>query len=441
MSMAIALPTNQVRLTNVAVVRLTKGGKRFEVACYKNKIVDYRTGKEQNMDEVLQIDNVFTNVSKGILANKKDMKKIFGIDDETLIIQEILKSGQVQISEKERDAYYENVWREVANFVSEKCVNPSNNRRYTPDMIRQAMKMAEFSAHPTRSVKQQFLDCVKLLIAKGVLPIERAKMHLRIQVYASNDDVQLYNESIDYVKSIGAVVVKGEGTANEDNWRCIDLHLCPSHYRDVDQFCNKNDGKARLEVVQVCVIEEGDAGLEMDMSRRFVKEKQQSDAVGGADTGNEIGDVDDVTRRMKNELKVEGEEGSIYDDIPTSSRKNAKKDKKKSKKAKRREKEEEAERRERRQKELARQEERALRLIGEKESITSPQSSIMQVEASIAGIDENLSSCNTCGGSFTKTQYRAHFRSDWHRYNLKLKMAGAPAVSEEEFKLSDIDFL
>lgn len=31
-------PINQVRLTNVAYVRLNKGGKRFEIACYRNKV-------------------------------------------------------------------------------------------------------------------------------------------------------------------------------------------------------------------------------------------------------------------------------------------------------------------------------------------------------------------------------------------------------------------
>ena len=28
------LPLNQIKLTNVSVVRLKKGGKRFELACY-----------------------------------------------------------------------------------------------------------------------------------------------------------------------------------------------------------------------------------------------------------------------------------------------------------------------------------------------------------------------------------------------------------------------
>jgi hypothetical protein len=32
-------PVNQIRLTNVACVRHKKGGKRFELACYRNKVI------------------------------------------------------------------------------------------------------------------------------------------------------------------------------------------------------------------------------------------------------------------------------------------------------------------------------------------------------------------------------------------------------------------
>ena len=77
MSRQINQPINQVRLTNVAVVRMNKNGKRFEIACYKNKVVDYRQGLETDLSEVLQTERVFTNVSKGEFAKAKDLQKIF----------------------------------------------------------------------------------------------------------------------------------------------------------------------------------------------------------------------------------------------------------------------------------------------------------------------------------------------------------------------------
>lgn len=48
MASKIFTPTNQIRLTNIATVRLKKGGKRFEIACYRNKVISWRN-KEYNI--------------------------------------------------------------------------------------------------------------------------------------------------------------------------------------------------------------------------------------------------------------------------------------------------------------------------------------------------------------------------------------------------------
>jgi len=42
--MSIFTPSNQIKLTNVSIVRLKKAGIRFEIACYKNKVVEWRKG-------------------------------------------------------------------------------------------------------------------------------------------------------------------------------------------------------------------------------------------------------------------------------------------------------------------------------------------------------------------------------------------------------------
>ncbi|KRT85946.1 hypothetical protein AMK59_385 [Oryctes borbonicus] len=98
----IFTPTNQIRLTNVAVVRTKKAGKRFEIACYRNKVVSWRNEVEKDIDEVLQTHTVFTNVSKGQVAKKEDLIKAFGTEDQTEICKEILKKGELQVSDKER---------------------------------------------------------------------------------------------------------------------------------------------------------------------------------------------------------------------------------------------------------------------------------------------------------------------------------------------------
>jgi len=43
--------------------------------------------------------------------------------------------------------------------------------------------------------------------------------------------------------------------------------------------------------------------------------------------------------------------------------------------------------------------------------------------------------CSICAGAAFPdlAQQRAHYRSDWHRYNIKAKLAGKKVVSESQF--------
>lgn len=127
----IGQPVNQVRLTNVAIVKYKGKGKiKFEIACYKNKVMNWQNSIETDLNEVLQTYSVFSNVSKGILAKKKDLIKCFNTFDEEEICRIILEKGDVQVSEKERNAAISDMYRDVVTIVVEKCVNPNSNRPY-----------------------------------------------------------------------------------------------------------------------------------------------------------------------------------------------------------------------------------------------------------------------------------------------------------------------
>ena len=169
MSSRVKQPVTQVRLTNVALVKMRRMGLRFEIACYKNKVVNWRNGVETDLDEVLQIRSVFENVSKvrgaraqlpfytpvsrcessprasppasdtpfrsivrpvvggrsspsrvspgrqpagcpraqGVLAKSKDLVTAFGTDDVDEVVKTILAKGELQVSDKERDSQFE----------------------------------------------------------------------------------------------------------------------------------------------------------------------------------------------------------------------------------------------------------------------------------------------------------------------------------------------
>ncbi|KAF8417128.1 hypothetical protein EV426DRAFT_634844 [Tirmania nivea] len=106
-------PSNQIKLTNVSIVRVKRQKKRFELACYKNK--------------VLQIPQIFLNVSKGAVAPIADLQKAFPGKTNDEIILEILMKGELQLN------------NEVVAIVAGQCVDPTTKRVYTGSMIEKAL--------------------------------------------------------------------------------------------------------------------------------------------------------------------------------------------------------------------------------------------------------------------------------------------------------------
>ncbi|OAT13674.1 UPF0023 family protein [Blastomyces gilchristii SLH14081] len=227
MPVGINQPSNQIRFTNVSIVRLRKGKKRFELACYKNKLLEYRSGTETDLDNVLQIPTVFLSVSKAQTAPAAELTKAFGTkasNDE--IIQEILRKGEVQVGERERRDVLERIEKEVIEIVSARLVDPVSKRVYTTGMISKALdqlsavsgqqggtaapnkgKASETAETPDaapgepdtaeedektpkkpmwtgvvtkKSAKTQALDAMRALIAWQPIPVMRARMRLRI---------------------------------------------------------------------------------------------------------------------------------------------------------------------------------------------------------------------------------------------------------------------
>merc|ERR1712241_599550 len=240
----INTPTNQKLLTNVAVVRVKKAGKRFEIACYKNKVLSWRQGPEKDIDEVLQSHTVFLNVSKGQVAKKDDLIKAFEKDDQTQICKDILAKGDLQVSDKERQAQQEALFKDVATIVSEKCVNPETKIPYPVSIIEKAMKECHIAVKANKGAKQQALETVTKL--KVQLPIERAQMRLRIAV-----PLQGNKKVSNGLKKIGAVIEKEEKSEVDVVTVCL---VDPGQYRAIDELVK--DGRGAMDVVDLMEVKD-----------------------------------------------------------------------------------------------------------------------------------------------------------------------------------------
>lgn len=196
---------------------------------------------EKDIDEVLQTNTVFTNVSKGQVAKKEDLINAFGKEDLTEICKEILRKGELQVSDKERHSQLESVFKEIATTVANKCINPETKKPYPTTMIEKAMKDIHYSVKPNQNSKQQALQVIKLL--KEQFPIERAQMRMR--VVFKGKETKKWKEKLFKIQTVQSEVEDRNG----DNLSIIFL-IDPGFYREVDDLISEGTrGTGVLEVL------------------------------------------------------------------------------------------------------------------------------------------------------------------------------------------------
>jgi len=177
---------------------------------------------------VLQIHNVFINVSKGQAASKEDLKKCFKTEEIDPVILEILKKGELQVAEKERTDQLETIWKDIANTVTDNCVNPQTKRPYTVTMIEKAMQ------------------------EKQLLPIQRAQMRIRITLPQSNEAKKLKEKIVPLLTSIED---EDSGSSEIELVALVD----PGKYRTINDLLQSDSkGKGQLEIMNLREKEEGD---------------------------------------------------------------------------------------------------------------------------------------------------------------------------------------
>lgn len=71
------------------------------------------------------------------------------------------------MSDKERHTQLEQMFRDIATIVADKCVNPETKRPYTVILIERAMKDIHYSVKPNKSTKQQVSFLQYQLLLRG----------------------------------------------------------------------------------------------------------------------------------------------------------------------------------------------------------------------------------------------------------------------------------
>ncbi|CAD7967112.1 unnamed protein product [Amoebophrya sp. A120] len=227
-------PVGQKRLTNTAIVRLKTHGCKFEIACFKNKVGNWRDGLEKDIDEVLTSTRIFSNVSQGVLAKSEDLQKAFGSTASELdICKRILEKGEFQVSDKERAQALESLYKETYTIITRRCVNPDTKRPLTMGMAEAAVKQAGYVMKPNLGAKRQALKAIAKICTE--LPNLVAKAQMRICARCPAEAVTETRRRIDEICGGEGITVEEEKVVDGGDFCEIVFQCDPFFFRDLDK--------------------------------------------------------------------------------------------------------------------------------------------------------------------------------------------------------------
>ncbi|RNF04641.1 SBDS-like protein [Trypanosoma rangeli] len=285
-------PLSQRRHTNVAVVRYTKNGLRLEIACYKNKVISYRGGIETRMDEVLQVERVFTNVSRGLYASEKEIQTVFGKGaSEKEALQYILDHGELQVAQQERAAEIDQMFIDIAVIISQKCLNEVTQRPFPSQVIEQALRSIGAVVKLDQPVKKQALALIHQLIDAKIIPIARARMKLRciapdepslekLVEWCESNDVSILRKTVDTGGADGAVLTQS-----------LVILLQPHLFREIEKFVKSElPPGGTVHMIENAAVDVGEGGvMDAELIARANAHVAGAGGVGNADTSRFTG--------------------------------------------------------------------------------------------------------------------------------------------------------
>jgi len=188
-----------------------KFGKKFEILVDPEKAVEFKSGKNIAIEEILAVEDVFEDAKKGLRACREDLKKVFGNENIVEIAKIIIKHGSIQITAEQRRKMLEERKKLIATIISKQGINPQTNTPHTVERILNAMELAKVQIDIYKPVEEQ-IDSVLNAIQK-IIPIRFEKTELEIKI-----------PSIYSGKCYG--VIKNIGKIKSEQWLSDGSLLC-----------------------------------------------------------------------------------------------------------------------------------------------------------------------------------------------------------------------
>jgi ribosome maturation protein SDO1 len=145
------------------------------------------------------MDEVYADSNKGLRVGAEKLRKYFNTDDEAQAALEVLKRGELNLTQEQRRKLTDEKRRAIIAMISKTFVDPKTMLPHPPLRIDQAMQEARVAVDPFLDANEQ----MKLVVDKlrTILPLKSEKLKLQVKV-----SPQYAGQTIGILKNFGDIL-------------------------------------------------------------------------------------------------------------------------------------------------------------------------------------------------------------------------------------------
>jgi ribosome maturation protein SDO1 len=232
-------------LSNKALARYKFKNKRFEIIvnpdlAFKLKMKQISPDEIQIL-EILEIDAIFSEATKGLRAAAEDLIEAFDTEDVDKIAKIILQKGELQLTQNQRKELAEQKRKQIINFISKLAVDPKLNIPHPPARIENALEVAKIKIDPYDNVDNQIKRIVKEL--QTVLPMKLEQIKLAVKMPS-----EYAGKAYGLIKRFGEI--SQEQYTNNGNWICVVQFPAGRQSEFMEKIESLCKGRAEIKVME-----------------------------------------------------------------------------------------------------------------------------------------------------------------------------------------------
>jgi len=193
-------------------VRFTANGDRFEILVHPDNALSFKLGRNVDVSQVIAIDEVYSDSSKGQRINSEKLEKHFKTADHSEAAKWVLKKGELQLTTEQRRKMTEDKRKQIIAIIARNFLDPRTGLPHPPTRIEQAVQEVKISIDPFKDAQEQSKIVIEQL--RTIIPLKSEKMKIRIRV-----PPQFSPQTIGAMKGFGEI--SNEEWSSDGSWNAV----------------------------------------------------------------------------------------------------------------------------------------------------------------------------------------------------------------------------